>query len=224
MNEITNEITNNITNNAILDYLHAIYPEDEEPLRGIRKRALEEKIPIIRNEVKQLLEVLLYLQKPNNILEIGTAVGYSSLLMSQFLPEEGRITTLERWDEMIQKAKANIELVGKTDVITILQGDAEEILPTLQGTYDFIFMDAAKAQYITFLPHCMRLLRVGGVLVSDNVLQDGTIVKSRWSIPRRQRTIHARMRDYLWEINHHPQLKTVILPIADGLTISYKME
>ncbi len=204
-------------------YLQAIQKEENELLNNIHKYAVENDVPIIKNEVKQLLEVLLTMHKPTKILEIGTAIGYSSILMSQYLSSEGSITTLERSEEMILKAKSHIQLAEKVKVITILEGDAEDILPTLTEAYDFIFMDAAKGQYITFLPYCLKLLKVGGLLVSDNVLQDGTIAQSRWSIPRRQRTIHARMRAYLWELNHNASLRTAILPIADGVTMSYKL-
>ena len=211
-----------ITYSFIRDYLQAISKEDPDMIYKIRREALKNGVPIIKNEVKQLLEVMLSIIKPETILEIGTAVGYSSILMSGYLKPGGHITTIERWDEMADAARENIEAAGRQETITMLSGDAMEILPTLTGTYDIIFMDAAKAQYIHFFPHCMRLLKSGGVLISDNVLQEGYIAKNRWSIPRRQRTIHARMREYLWEINHHPDLTTVILPAADGVTISYK--
>lgn len=213
-----------ITNESVQAYLNSIQKDGNEWIDNLRRQALEEKLPIIRNEVKQLLEIILLVQKPKSILEIGTAVGYSSILMSNYLGSDGKITTIERWDEMAVRARQNIKKAGKEEMIEVIEGDAEKILPNLSGSYDLIFMDAAKAQYITFLPHCIRLLKTGGLLISDNVLQDGEISKSRWSIPRRQRTIHARMREYLWEINHNPSLKTVILPISDGLTVSYKLD
>lgn len=213
-----------ITYEYVREYLQAMHKEEDELLESIKRYAFEKYVPIIKHEVKQLLEVLLTMHKPLQILEIGTAIGYSSILMSKYLVDDGKITTLERSDEMISIAEENIRLAHKEGIITILKGDAEEILPTLKGQYDFIFMDAAKGQYITFLPYCLKLLKVGGLLVSDNVLQDGAIAKSRWSIPRRQRTIHGRMRAYLWELNHNHTLKTAILPIADGITLSYKLE
>ncbi len=207
----------------IRGYLQAIQKEENELLSSIQKNAVENQVPIIKDEVKQLLKILLTMHQPSKILEIGTAIGYSSILMSQYLVGQGSITTLERSKEMILKAKNNIQLAQKGSVIKLLEGDAEEILPTLTEQYDFIFMDAAKGQYITFLPFCLKLLKVGGLLVSDNVLQEGTIAQSRWSIPRRQRTIHGRMRTYLWELNHNESLRTAILPIADGVTMSYKL-
>lgn len=213
-----------ITYDYVREYLQAIQKDDDELLRCINQYAVENYVPIIKHEVKQFLEVILTMHKPKHILEIGTAIGYSSILMSKYLASEGTITTLERSEDMITQAEKNIHLAQKESVITILKGDAEEILPTLEGPYDFIFMDAAKGQYLTFLPYCLKLLKVGGLLISDNVLQDGTIAKSRWSIPRRQRTIHQRMRNYLWELGHNPALKTATLPIADGITLSYKLK
>lgn len=212
-----------ITQGFITEYLHAIQKEDDSLIIDIEKYAKDNNIPIIKNEVKQLLELMLTIHKPKHILEIGTAIGYSSIIMSKYLKDGGTITTLERSEEMIIKAKENIKEANKRSIITIIEGEAEEILKKLNKSFDFIFMDAAKGQYITFLPYCLELLNNGGILVSDNVLQEGYIAKSRWSIPRRQRTIHQRMRKYLWEISHNPTLKTVILSIADGFTISYKL-
>lgn len=212
-----------ITYEFIRDYLKAIQKEDNEVLEKIREDAISNNVPIIKLEVKQFLQMFLSIIRPKKILEIGTAVGYSSIIMSEYLEDNGSITTIERMEEMALKARENIKLVGKESVIHILEGDAKELLPTLKEEYDFIFMDAAKGQYITFFPYCMKLLKAGGVLVSDNVLQGGFVAKSRWSIPRRQRTIHQRMREYLWELNHNDRLKTSILPVADGLTISHKI-
>lgn len=213
-----------ITYEFIREYLHAIQKEDEPIVEAIRKYALDHDVPIIKLEVKQLLEVLVTAYRPKRILEIGTAIGYSSIIMSRFLDSDGHITTLERSPEMTELAKKHIAMADKAHIIEVMEGDAEDLLKTLEETYDMIFMDAAKGQYITFLPYCMKLLKPGGLLVSDNVLQEGYVAKSRWSIPRRQRTIHNRMRAYLWELNHHPHLRTAILPIADGVTISCKLK
>lgn len=212
-----------ITYGYIRDYLKAITPEDETIIKDIRNEALKNNVPIIKPEVKKLLEVLLLMEKPKRILEIGTAVGYSSIIMSTYLKDDGRIITIERSNGMIKKAKENIKKAKKDNMIQVLEGDAEIILKTLDETFDVIFMDAAKGQYLTFLPECLRLLKKDGLLISDNVLQNGMVAKSRFSIPRRQRTIHQRMREYLWELNHNPGLQTSMLPIADGLTISYKL-
>ena len=138
------------------------------------------------------------------------------------MPDDAHITTIEKYEKRIPIAKANFERLTPPGRITLLEGDATEILTTLEGPYDFIFMDAAKGQYINFLPDILRLLSPGGILLSDNVMQDGDILESRYVVERRNRTIYARMRDYLYEITHNDQLTTVILPVGDGVTISVK--
>ena len=155
---------------------------------------------------------------------MGTAIGFSALLMSEYGPEDCHITTIEKYEKRIPLARENFAKAGKEDKITLLEGDAVEILSQLEGTYDFIFMDAAKGQYINFLPDIMRLLADGGMLVSDNVLQDGDIIESRFAVTRRNRTIHGRMGDYLYELKHHPELVTSILPVGDGVTVSVKQK
>lgn len=212
-----------ITYEYITSYLEAIEKKDEDIIEEIKKEAIKNNVPIIKTEVKQLLEVLLSIHKPNNILEIGTAVGYSAIIMSKYIGENGKITSIEKSDKMYEKAKENIKKAKKEKVINIINGDAVNVLEKLDGEYDIIFMDAAKGQYLTFLPHCLRLLKTGGILISDNVLQGGFVAKSRFSIPRRQRTIHQRMRQYIWDLNHMENLQTSILPISDGVTISYKL-
>ena len=157
-----------------------------------------------------------------NILEVGTAVGYSSILMSENIPEGSRITTIENYEVRIPIARENFRRAGKEDVITLIEGDAAEVLKRLEGTYDFIFMDAAKGQYIHFLPDIIRLMSRGGLLISDNVLQDGDIVESRYGVTRRNRTIHTRMRDYMYELTHCDSFITSIVPIGDGITLSVK--
>lgn len=211
-----------ITYKYIRDYLMAIEPDDDIIIRTIRKDALNNNVPIIKSEVKNLLKWILATKKPSKVLEIGTAVAYSSIIMSDFINTDGCITTIERSEDMIKKAKENIKKAGKEDVITLLEGDASDILSSIDDTFDVIFMDAAKGQYLTFLPECLRLLKKGGILICDNVLQNGTVAKSRFSVPRRQRTIHNRMREFLWELNHNKNFQTSILPIADGVTLSYK--
>ncbi len=191
-------------------------------LDEIEKSANETQVPIIRKSMQSLLKFLLQLSKPKSILEVGTAVGFSALLMSEYGPEDCRITTIEKYEKRIPIAKENFRRAGKEDRITLLEGDAAEILKGLEGAYDFIFMDAAKGQYINFLPDILRLLADGGMLVSDNVLQDGDVIESRFAVTRRNRTIHARMREYLYELKHHPRLETVILPVGDGVTLSIR--
>ncbi|MBE5865295.1 MAG: O-methyltransferase [Lachnospiraceae bacterium] len=191
-------------------------------LDEIEEYALQTQVPVIRKSMQQLLRFLLTFSKPKNILEVGTAIGFSALLMSEYAPEDCHITTIEKYEKRIPIAKANFEKAGKTDRITLLEGDAMDILKELEGTYDMIFMDAAKGQYIHFMPEILRLLAPGGLLISDNVLQDGDIIESRFAVTRRNRTIHTRMRDYLYELTHHPQLETTVLPVGDGVTLSVK--
>lgn len=189
-------------------------------LDEIEKYALETQVPVIRKSMQSLLKFLLAFSKPKNILEVGTAIGFSALLMDEYSPLASRITTIEKYEKRIPLARENFRRAGAENRITLLEGDAMEILPQLNETYDLIFMDAAKGQYIHFLPDILRLLSPDGLLVSDNVLQDGDIIESRFAVTRRNRTIHARMRDYLYELKHHPQLETVILPVGDGVTLS----
>ena len=194
-----------------------------DELEKVKSEALEGGIPIIRPSVCGLLRFLMGYVKPAKILEVGTAVGFSALLMHEYAPG-AQITTIENYEPRLIKARENFSRYAGDDRpgITLLEGDAEKILPNLQDeAYDFIFLDSAKAQYITFLPELIRVLAPGGMLVSDNCLQDGDVIESRYAVRRRDRTIHDRMRMYLNEVASNPQLKTVILPMADGVTISY---
>ena len=174
--------------------------------------------------MQSLLKVLLLLKKPARVLEVGAAVGFSALLMSEYIPEESRITTIENYEKRIPVARENFRRAGKEDQITLIEGDAAEVLKTLDGPYDFIFMDAAKGQYIHYLPDILRLLPPGGCLVSDNVMQDGDVIESRFAVERRNRTIHARMREYLYELKHNDALTTSIIPLGDGVAVSIKQE
>lgn len=191
-------------------------------LNELERYAKKTNVPIIRTPMQSLLKFLLAMKEPKEILEVGTAIGFSALLMSEYGPKDCHITTIEKYEKRIPLARENFKKAGREEAITLLEGDATEILQTLEGTYDFIFMDAAKGQYINFLPDILRLLKEGGLLVSDNVLQDGDIIESRFAVTRRNRTIHARMREYLYELKHHEELETVILPVGDGVTISVR--
>ncbi len=191
-------------------------------LNEIEKFAIETQVPIIRKEMQSFLRFLLTMKKPMKILEVGTAIGFSALLMSEYAPTGCQITTIEKYEPRIPIARENFRKAGKEEVITLLEGDATEILKELKDSYDLIFMDAAKGQYIHFMPDILRLLAEGGILVSDNVLQDGDVMESRYAVVRRNRTIHGRMREYLFELTHHPQLETCILPVGDGITLSVK--
>ncbi len=211
-----------IVNERIVDYINSLDKGNSPVCNAIEKEALADGVPIIRKEMGNLLKVLLLLKQPQKILEVGTAVGYSSILMSENMPQNCRITTIENYEKRIPVAKNNFKRAGKEEVITLLEGDAMDILKELDGTYDFIFMDAAKGQYINFLPELMRLMPAGGLLISDNVLQEGDIVESRYGVTRRNRTIHTRMREYIYTLTHAEQLETSIVPIGDGITLSVK--
>ncbi len=193
-------------------------------LDEIERQAKETNVPIIRTQTQSLIKLLLAVRKPTSILEVGCAIGFSALLMSEYAPEGCRITTIEKYEKRIPIAKENFRRAGREGQITLLEGDAAEILRELDGSFDFIFMDAAKGQYIHFLPDVLRLLGEGGILLSDNVLQDGDILESRFAVTRRNRTIHSRMREYLYELKHRPELETVILQAGDGVTISVKKD
>ena len=211
-----------IVNERIVDYINSLDKGNSPVCNAIEKDALADGVPIIRKEMGNLLKVLLLLKQPQKILEVGTAVGYSSILMSENMPQNCRITTIENYEKRIPVAKNNFKRAGKEEVITLLEGDAMDILKELDGTYDFIFMDAAKGQYINFLPELLRLMPAGGLLISDNVLQEGDIVESRYGVTRRNRTIHTRMREYIYTLTHAEQLETSIVPIGDGITLSVK--
>ena len=211
-----------IVNERIVDYINSLDKGNSPVCNAIEKEALADGVPIIRKEMGNLLKVLLLLKQPQKILEVGTAVGYSSILMSENMPQNCRITTIENYEKRIPVAKNNFKRAGKEEVITLLEGDALDILKELDGTYDFIFMDAEKGQYINFLPELLRLMPAGGLLISDNVLQEGDIVESRYGVTRRNRTIHTRMREYIYTLTHAEQLETSIVPIGDGITLSVK--
>ena len=162
------------------------------------------------------------MNRPARVLEVGTAVGFSAILMSEYLPEGSRITTIENYEKRIPIARNNFKRAGKEEQITLIEGDALEVMKTLEGPYDFIFMDAAKGQYINYLPEILRLMPKGGLLITDNILQEGELVESRYVVTRRDRTIHTRIREYVYELTHNDNLITSIVPIGDGITLSVK--
>lgn len=211
-----------IVDERIVTFINSLETENSRILEAIEKEALDARVPIIRKEMQSFLKVLLAIKKPMCILEVGTAVGFSALLMSENAPEGCRITTIENYEKRIPIARENFKRAGKEQQITLVEGDAMEVLKTLDGSFDFIFMDAAKGQYIHYLPEVMRLLPKGGVLVSDNVMQDGNVIESRFAVERRDRTIHSRMREYLYELKHNEELVTSILPLGDGVAVSVK--
>ena len=215
-----------IANERIVAYINSLDQGNTPFLNEIESEALRTRVPIIRRETQNLLKLMLELKQPKRILEVGTATGFSALLMAEYAPKGCRITTIEKYEKRIPIAHENIRRGGREDVIELIEGDATEVLKHLAeqqaGTYDFIFMDAAKGQYLNFFADSMKLLAPGGVLISDNVLQDGDIIESRFAVTRRNRTIHARMREYLFELMHSEQLTTSVLPMGDGITISVK--
>ena len=212
-----------IVDERIVTFINSMETENSKILEAIESEALSTYVPIIRKEMQSFLKVLLTIQKPMRILEVGTAVGFSALLMSEYAPAGCEITTIENYEKRIPIARNNFKRAGKESQITLLEGDAMEVLPTLDVPYDFIFMDAAKGQYIHYMPEVMRLLKTGGTLVSDNVMQDGSIIESRFAVERRDRTIHSRMREYLYELKHHEELLTSIIPLGDGVAVSVKL-
>lgn len=213
-----------IVDERITTYINSLNPGYTDILNAIEKEALDAYVPIVRKEMQSFLKFLVRAMKPKRILEVGTAVGFSAVLMSEYAPSDCHITTIENYDKRIPIARENFRRAGKEEQITLLEGDAMEVLKTLEGPYDLIFMDAAKGQYIYYLPELLRLLPKGGILVSDNVLQDGDIIESRYAVERRNRTIHARMREYLYTLTHCEELTTSIIPLGDGITLSVREE
>lgn len=215
-----------IVDERITAYINSLSIELPLYLSTLEKEAVKEEVPIIKKETQSLLRFLLAMKKPAHILEVGTAVGFSALFMSECMPKTCDITTIEKVEMRLVKARVNLKNSDKADKIRLLEGDALIVLKELaekEGErYDFIFMDAAKAQYMNYLPEVLRLLAPEGLLVTDNVLQDGTVAQSRYGITRRDRTIHTRMREYLYTLTHSEQLVTTVLSVGDGVTLSIK--
>lgn len=212
-----------IEQDRVTAFINSLDEGNAPYLDELERQAIADDVPIVRKDSQALLKFLMAQAKPLNILEVGCAIGFSALLMAEYSPLETRITTIEKFEKRIPIAKENFRKYDTNNKITLLEGDATEILKTLTPGYDFIFMDAAKGQYINFLPDCLRILNKGGLLVSDNILQDGDVIESRFAVTRRDRTIHARMREYLYELKHNKQLNTVILTVGDGMTLSVKL-
>ena len=209
-----------IVDERLVTYINSLDTGNTAMLDQIEREATADYVPIIRKEMQSFLKFLLAMKKPARILEVGTAVGFSAILMAEYDPVPCQITTIENYEKRIPIARENFKRAGKEAQIALLEGDAAEVLKTLEGPYDFIFMDAAKGQYIHFLPEILRLLAKYGVLVSDNVLQDGDVIESRFAVTRRNRTIHKRMREYLYTLTHSEELVTAVLPVGDGITLS----
>ena len=213
-----------IVDERMVTYINSLDTGSGQFLDQLELQAKKDRVPIIRREMQSFLKVLLQIKKPTKILEVGTAVGFSALLMAKYTPEDTRIVTIEKYEKRIPVAKANFQAAGMDHRITLLEGDALEILREMEDSFDFIFMDAAKGQYIHFYPEVMRLLAPEGILVSDNVLQEGDLIESHFAVERRNRTIYKRVREYLYVLKHDERLETSILPVGDGAAVSYKMK
>ena len=205
-------------------YLNSLDMGNTPFLEELERQALEDRVPIIRKEMQSFLKMMLTATKPASILEVGTAVGFSTLLMCEYGRPDLKVTTIENYEKRIPIARENFRRAGREPQICFLNGDAGEILGKLEGTYDLIFMDAAKGQYIHWLPDVLRLMHEGSILISDNVLQEGNLIESHYLVERRNRTIYKRMREYLYELKHDLRLETSILPLGDGVAVSVKKE
>lgn len=211
--------------NRVSSFIQAFLRENDSLLEEIREEAQKDAVPIIRDETAALLRVCLEINKPKSILELGTAVGYSALLMLDCLHGDTSLTTVENFPERIRKAEKNFQRSPYKGRISLLEGDAGKILKELvreERHFDFVFLDAAKAQYPIWLSDILFLLNDGGVLFCDNILQDGLLLESRFFLERRQRTIHKRMREFLALLKANPLLENSIVPIGDGVSISVK--
>lgn len=211
-------------NDEITKYINELEDFFDGKLGEIQKKAYEDGIPALPKDAARFLSVVLSVKRPKNVLEIGTAVGFSASLISKHLAPDGKITTIDRYDTMLDAARKNFNCMEIEDKVTLLSGDAADILPTLNEKYDFIFLDAAKGQYIHFLPHILRLLETGGILIADDIFQGGYITRTRYEVPQRQRTIHSRMRTFLWEICHSEFLETSLVPLGDGIAFCHKIK
>ena len=213
-------------------FIESLNEGNTEFLDNLEAEANRDNVPIIRKSMQRFLKLMLELKKPKNILEVGTAVGFSAILMAQYSQSDCHITTIEKYEKRIPVAKDNFLKSGFNDKITLIEGDAKDILNELlenengddkfAGRYDMIFMDAAKGQYINFLPNAVKLLKTGGVLITDNVLQDDTVIQSKFTVVRRDRTIHKRMREYIRALMQSDELTTDILQLGDGISVSVK--
>lgn len=211
-----------IVDERMVTYINSLDEGHTPFLEELERQAKRDGVPIIRQEMQSFLKVLMAAFRPERILEVGTAVGFSALLMSEYNPVPCQIITIENYEKRIPVARENFQRAGREEQIRLIAGDAADILKTLDEPFDFIFMDAAKGQYLHFLPEILRLLRSGGVLVSDNVLQEGDIIESKYAVERRNRTIYKRMREYLYELKHNEILVTSLIPLGDGVALSTK--
>lgn len=202
--------------------------KSQQPFDGglgeLETYANELGIPIIPHETAKFLDFFCAAVSPRTILEIGTAVGFSASLMAQHLQTDGHLTTIDRYEKMYERAKENFAKLGLSDRITLIEGDAAEVLPTLteSGSFDLIFMDSAKAKYIEFYPECMRLLKVGGILIIDDVFQAGTVLHDEADIPKRVRKIHRKLNELFDTVLNDPVHRSCMVPLGDGLLMVRK--
>ena len=213
-----------IVDERMVTYINSLDMGNTPLLNEIEKEAKADLVPVIRREMQSFLKVLLAIHRPLRVLEVGTAVGFSALLFCEYGPENMQVTTIEKYEKRIPIARENFRRAGRENQITLLEGDAADILKELQESYDLIFMDATKGQYIHFLDDVLRLMKPGSVLVSDNVLQGGDIIESHYAVERRNRTIYKRMREYLYELKHNDKLLTSVIPLGDGVTVSVRKD
>ena len=206
-------------------FLESIPDGLPEYLTDFEIENIKENIPIIRKGSQRLIRFMLEMKKPLNILEVGTATGFSSVFMLEFLNKKAKITTIEKMEDRVVKAEKNFNKFDKNKQITLIKGDATDILSELVSkdkTYDFIFMDAAKGQYINFFENIKKLLVSGGILITDNMLQEGRLLDSRYTVVRRDRTIHRRMREYVNALLTDKEFETMLLESGDGMAVSIK--
>lgn len=211
-----------VVKEELLDFMRTQQKKLPGELGKLEEEAHVAEVPVIPHETVVFLKFLLGQLQPERILEIGAAIGFSSSVMATTIGENAHVTTIDRFDVMIEKAKKNYERLGLTDKVTLLEGPAADILPELSGPYDFIFMDSAKSKYIEFLPECLRLLRKGGVLMVDDIFQGGTILLPDEEIPRGKRAIHRKLNEFLRVVMDHPDLTSTILPLGDGVILMTK--
>lgn len=211
-----------IQDDRMISFINSLDSGHPPLLAAIEKEAVTDNVPVIRKEMQGLLKFMVAAFAPEKILEVGTATGFSALLMWEASGKKCKITTIEKYEKRIPVARENLRRAGAENCIELIEGDADEVLDKLEGTYPMIFMDAAKGQYLHFLPKVTRLLADGGILITDNVLQEGDICESRYAVTRRNRTIHSRMREYLYQLTHSDVYKTVLLNIGDGVALSVK--
>lgn len=206
----------------LVEYMRSAQLPFEGILGEIEAYAHERGIPVIPHETAKFIDFFCATIQPKEILEIGTAIGFSASLMAQHMQQDGHLTTIDRYALMYERAKGNFEKLGLSERITLIEGDAADVLPKLEGQYDLIFMDSAKAKYIEFYPECMRLLKVGGVLIIDDIFQGGTILDDVMERPKRVRKIHRKLNELLETVLQDKDHRSCLVPLGDGILMIRK--